>query len=213
MNESPYIRDVEYDTLTEFRKECVDRFGGILDIPTGTQSEELLRRYSGGKVLDVGAGANTPVRGFLKIDAPNYYSIDSDSHHEYTYRSIADVPSHLTFDLIVMSQVLEHLTVDDGIDHLRRAFSLLRSSAFLVASVPNAHHPIRYHSTVTHLTNWPYGDFYSVFRSVGFNVIALLRSNKFPPSRNPLVRWLVRQMCRQFRMDWCDTLILTAQRP
>jgi hypothetical protein len=48
---------------------------------------------------------------------------------------------------------------------------------------------------------------------VGFEVAKLTRYNKFPLTSDPLKRWIVDLVCKEFRMDWCDSIMAVAYRP
>jgi hypothetical protein len=40
------------------------------------------------------------------------------------------------------------------------------------------------------------------------------RYNKHPLTTDPLKRWIVETVCQEFRIDWCDSIIIVgAKRP
>ncbi|NUP89807.1 MAG: methyltransferase domain-containing protein [Candidatus Sumerlaeia bacterium] len=210
----PYVKTIDYSDLQTGRLECFQRFGNMEDFPVvSSPYAECKRAYRGGKVLDVGAGAPRPLSRVLGLGEGTYYALDTDPGGTFEFASYDDIPPGLQFDLVVMNQVLEHLTVDDAHASVERAFAVTRSGGALVVSVPNAQHPVRYDSNVTHVTNWNHCDLFGMIRLVGYEVEAVLRSNKRRLTRNPLRRWVVRVVCKEFRVDWCDTLIITARKP
>lgn len=210
----PYMTRVPYWELIKWRPEAVHRFGGILQmrISPGVYVE-CRRLRPQGPILDVGAGKDKFLQRFLGLGDDTYFSLDSDEEGGHQFRSFDDIPADMNFDLIVMNQVLEHVTVDDAYDMLSSAAAHLSAGARVIVSVPNAAHPTRFFSNVTHVTNWNHCDLYGLFRLMGLEVEALMRSNKRPRTRNPIRRWLINAICRDFRIDWCDSLILIARKP
>jgi SAM-dependent methyltransferase len=207
------METISYSELTGWREES-RRFGELLEFPViASQYGAIRDGYHGGLVLDVGAGIHHQLKKVLGLDAAAYRSLDSDPRGRFDYGAFSDIPPDLQFGLITMLQVLEHLTIDEAHGLLRQARRVLAPGGTLFISVPNAVHPIRYHVDVTHVTNWNTRDLYGLLRHVGFDVQRILRSNKQPLTRHPLKRWLVKTICSQFRVDWCDTIVLVAGQP
>jgi hypothetical protein len=190
-----------------WRGECWQRFGGVLDFPIRSPQEELpglLRPQK--RVLDVGAGAHLPFKESVLKAAAVYYSLDTDPEGNFDFRSFDEIAEDLSFDLVIANQVLEHMAVDDAFAVVRSAYGHLCDGASLIATVPNAAHPVRQRDC-THITPWPANDLYSLMRGAGFEIVAMSRYNKFPLTRNPLRRWVVQTVCREFRVDWCDSIM------
>lgn len=205
-------RSLSQNRLYFWRRECHVRFGPILQLPVVSSIyEEIRRLHSGGPILDIGAGSDKPLQKILGLTAPPYFSLDVDPEGEFDYGGFEDIPPATNFDLVVMSQLLEHLSIPEAWATLQGARQVVSTDGALVVGVPNAHHPVRFHSTITHITNWPYNDLYAMLREAGFIVRRLLRTNKSPLTHNPLKAWIVMLVCRELRIDWCDSLILTAR--
>jgi hypothetical protein len=94
---------------------------------------------------------------------------------------------------------------------VRSAFDRLCEGASILATVPNAAHPVRQRDC-THITPWPPNDLYSLLRSAGFEIVSLARYNKFPLGRGMLTRLIVRTVCREFRVDWCDSIMIVGRK-
>ncbi len=195
-----------------WRSECWQRFGGVLDFPIRSPQEELAALLHPQKrVLDVGAGAHMPFKATVVRAAAVYYSLDTDPEGDFDFRSFDDISNDLAFDLVIANQVLEHMSVDEAFSVLRASYEHLSDGASLVATVPNAAHPVRQRDC-THITPWPANDLYSLVRSAGFEVVVMARYNKFPLTKNPLRRWIVQTVCREFRVDWCDSIMAVGRK-
>ncbi|HMK33908.1 MAG TPA: methyltransferase domain-containing protein [Desulfomonilaceae bacterium] len=196
----------------QWRSECFSRFGSILNLPLRTPGEELEARVdSGTSVLDVGAGAHKPFRKTILAASGTYFTMDTDPEGSFDFRSFADVPGEAVFGLVLMNQILEHLTVDAAASMVSAAFRHLSCGGHLIATVPNAAHPVRQRDC-THITPWPANDLYSLLRSAGFEILALARYNKLPLTANPIKRWIVHTVCTEFRMDWCDSIMIVGKK-
>lgn len=205
---------IAYSEIVGWRPECYRRFGGILDLQIVASPYPLARElYDGGRLLDVGAGRNKPLQRFLELSEEHYYSLDNDPYGSFSFSEFAQIPCDLKFQMVVMNQLLEHLTIEGSIALLDSALAVLAPQGRLLISVPNAAHPVRYHADVWHLTNWPFNDLFGLVRHAGFEVENLLRTSKRPLPRNLFKRWLIRTVCKEFRVDWCDTIILCGKKP
>ncbi len=201
-----------WSRLMKWRTECYNRFGAVLDLPILAPNEaiiELLQPKNA--VLDIGAGAHKPFRPILEKLGTNYFSMDTDPDGDFDFRSFSDVPDEKLFDLVLANQVLEHVSVDDAFAMVSQAYQKLSPGGGIVVTVPNAAHPVRQRDC-THITPWPANDLYSLLRSAGFEVDSMTRYNKFPLTEHPLKRWIVEVVCKEFRMDWCDSIMAIARR-
>jgi hypothetical protein len=208
----PESVDISWNRLMQWRGECHGRFGAVLDLPIRSPHEELdslLKPQM--RVLDFGAGAHKPFERAVSAVTAAYRSMDTDPAGEFDYRSFDDVPDGEVFDLVIANQVLEHMQVDAAYRAVCSAARLLDDRGFLVATVPNAAHPVRQWDC-THVTAWPANDLYSLLRSAGLDVITMARYNKAPLTKNPVKRWVVLTVCREFRVDWCDSILAVGRK-
>lgn len=203
-----------WSRISAFRAECGQRFGTIRELPLCDGYREVVERLGPAtRVLDVGAGVAQPLRARVLGERRTYATLDADPAGTFDYRSFADVPAGVQFDMVVAHQVLEHLPIPEGGQLVADVFARLAPGGLFIASVPNAAHPVRQWGDATHITAWPLGDFYGLLRSAGFDVVAMKRSNKQAYPWNPLKRLVIRWVCEVFRVDWCDTLLIVGKRP
>jgi SAM-dependent methyltransferase len=204
---------VSWSELTSWRNEGYRRFGGILDLPI-VRFEPELRRLLGGasRVLDVGAGRDHPLRAKVE-GSTEYRSLDTDPIGEFDYATVADVPDGERFDLAVANQVLEHVTVPDAIEMVQGVAGVLAPGGRFAATVPNVSHPVRHWADATHVTAWGLWDFYGLFRLAGLEVESLARYGKQQLTWRPFRRLVVKVVAKEFRVDWCDSILIVGRRP
>src|SRR4051794_17069328 len=76
---------VSWSTLTAWRSECYQRFGSIHELPMVDVAAELERLVGAAhRVLDVGAGAEQPLRRMLG-PSTDYRSLDTDPAGQFDY--------------------------------------------------------------------------------------------------------------------------------
>ena len=196
----------------QWRNECYTRFGPVFNLPLRSLVDELPGLLSFQcRVLDVGAGAHKPLQAVVASSSTNYFTMDTDPNGTFDFRSFEDVQPEAYFDVVIADQVLEHMPVGEAFGMVCEAFRHLSEGGWLIASVPNTAHPVRQWDC-THVTPWPANDLYSLLRSAGFVVRSMSRFNKYPLTSNPFKRWVVNTVCREFRVDWCDSIMAVGQK-
>jgi hypothetical protein len=204
---------ISYTQLTRWAPECVKRFGKIHEIPIILSGyKECRHLYHGGKVLDVGAGVTKPLKQALALDDKNYFSLDNDPEGKFDFTSFGEIPPGMKFDLIVLNQILEHLTIDESVIMIQHVDARLADRGHVFISVPNMQHPVRFWGHALHITPWPYDHLYGLVRHCGLDVVAIARSNKFSPPLNPIKKFIIGTVCEVFRIDWCDSILLVAKK-
>ena len=139
----------------------------LLDVVTG----EL---RGGEKILDVGASTRRlGERIKKKHSAVTYKTMDIDRAKEHDYYSLDEIKEK--FDVVVLSEAIEHISFQEGIDLLKRLFTLLSPGGRLIVSTPNLHHPNRYWDS-DHKTPYRYEEIAAALVSAGFNVRNIYRT-------------------------------------
>ena len=204
----------EYGAYDDYLKECYERFGGILELPiVRSPYREIASHYRKGNVLDLGAGKKKPLAEILKdrfVDG-RYYSLDSDPQGRFDFGTIEEIPADLKFDLVTANQFFEHLTVDESIDLLGKVAEHLNTGGVVVATVPNIAHPTRQISNVTHKTPWGHHSFFALFKMAGLEPMRIVRYSKRLP-RGPIEMILGHYINKIYRMDYCDSILLAAEK-
>jgi 2-polyprenyl-3-methyl-5-hydroxy-6-metoxy-1,4-benzoquinol methylase len=100
------------------------------------------------RLLDFGCGNGSAVSQFLMVEGVDYYGVDiHEPSREYAERNfggeqarfLPSVPRDVQFDVLVYSDVLEHL--DDPSGLLRHNDGVLAEDGLLVGCVPNGYGP------------------------------------------------------------------------
>lgn len=119
-------------------------------------------------VLDVGAG---DLRLKKKIESAGYrgeyQSQDISSEYSHTYRLLAEI--NRKYEAILCLDVIEHLSLHDGLTLIQKMKSLLTENGVLIVQTPNARcvrNPMA--SDMTHLHCYNLPDLWAYFTAEGF---------------------------------------------
>lgn len=199
--------EFSWSRMMNWRSECHERFGALLDLPLSKPSDELAKILrSGKKVLDLGCGVHKPFKRLFDSYSCVYTTMDTDPLGDFDYNNFDQVPQDRLFDVILANQVLEHMPAEKAFEMTARCYAHLGESGYFVATVPNAAHPVRQRDC-THITAWPVNDLYCLLKSAGFEIVFMSRYNKLPLTSNFVKKWIVMTVCREFRVDWCDSIL------
>lgn len=139
------------------KSEVHRRHATVWSIPVRRKTSHLLRGLlrPGARVLDVGAGGRS-WEPKVRAAAPDvtYRSLDQDRRTRQDYYSLDDVEG--SYDLVLLVEVIEHLSFEDGVEFLGRLRSFLAPGGRLLLTTPNAAHATRWWQDPTHRTAWPY---------------------------------------------------------
>lgn len=207
-------KSFDYNSFDLAREDCYKKFGSIFDLPIiHDLSKEIGKNYSGGNILDLGAGAKKPLGVFFKSRLKNgkYYSLDNDAGGNFDFNDIKQVPNDLNFSLIVANQLFEHLTIDESLDFFEKISGKVAKDGKVIITIPNIAHPNRYWGDITHKTHWNYNNAYMLFKSAGLDVQRIARYSKRHP-KGIIERILANYISKIYRMDWCDSVILIAEK-
>ncbi|MFW9875820.1 MAG: methyltransferase domain-containing protein [Candidatus Thorarchaeota archaeon] len=169
----------------------------------------MRRNYTGGNVLDVGAGKNKMLLSVLseKLNNGRYYSLDTDPTGDFDFDSYEDIPDNLSFSLICANQVFEHLELQESIDMMYITSKYLEDNGKFIITIPNISHPNRYFGDITHQTPWSYPGFYMIYKYANLDVVKIARYSKRHP-KGLMEKIITRYVSRVYRMDWCDSILM-----
>ncbi|MGO9449520.1 MAG: class I SAM-dependent methyltransferase [Candidatus Binataceae bacterium] len=121
-------------------------------------------------VLDVGAGDLRLAHRFRDAGfAGRYDTLEPFGERSYTYSNLSQV--NRTYDAVLFIDVIEHLTLDEGLGTLGRLAGLLNQGGVLIVQTPNARcirNPLSWDMTHLHCYNGP--DLWAYLRCIGLDV-------------------------------------------
>jgi len=166
-----------------------------------------------GSILELGPGVGE-LAGFLRGRFPtkiaNYFGIERDRQVDGPYAKVDDPASITTgIDLVIASEVVEHMPADEFAGFLEMWRPALRPGAKFVASLPNVLAPTSMERDFTHVQGWPWYDFYAVLR-LTFREVAVYRTYHVCGASRVLLLPIRMLLTRALEQDWCEGLLFVA---
>jgi SAM-dependent methyltransferase len=169
----------------------------------------IMEELSGGeKILDVGASTgNLGERIRNKHGDVTYKTLDIDRENEHDYYSLDEVDER--FDLIVLSEVIEHLEFNGGIEMLKKLLGLLVTGGRIIISTPNLHHPNRWWDS-DHKTPYRYDEISGALLWVGFDVKKIYRIYNDQFLRRLVRLYIMAPLHRYLDVDFAKSIVVVA---
>ncbi|MBI5598491.1 MAG: methyltransferase domain-containing protein [Deltaproteobacteria bacterium] len=167
--------------------------------------EEVL---SGDRVLDVGASTRSlGERIQARAPAVTYKTMDIDRAGSHDYYSLDDIKER--FNLIILSEVIEHLEFNDGIGLLRRLNGLLAPGGKIIISTPNMHHPNRWWDS-DHRTSYRYDEIAGALVWTGYEIKGIYRIYNDQFARRFVRLHLMAWLHRYLDVDFATSVVVVA---
>lgn len=204
---------IEWSRIFHSREMIHRRYREVWDIPLMKKRSFLFKRYlkNGLRVLDVGAGERG-VEGEIKrlgIEL-TYKSMDIDRTKTHDYYSMEEINED--FDAVFLFEVIEHLSLEEGITLLKKINSLTKKGGILIASTPNIFNPTRFMRDATHRTFYAYDEFCGIVNMAGYSIEELYRSYNDAFHRYIIKVYLLGFLFRTLGIDYAYSVFLVAKK-
>ncbi|HOJ70408.1 MAG TPA: methyltransferase domain-containing protein [Syntrophorhabdaceae bacterium] len=203
----------EWSKVFQYREYAHRLYREVWDIPLIKKRSELIRRYLKNSitVLDVGAGKRGMEQEIRKMGIDLVYkSMDIDRGNRHDYYDLSEVSD--SFHVILLFEVIEHLSLQDGIGLLKRLYELTKENGIIIASTPNIFNPSRFMRDATHKTFYAYDELCGIMNLAGYNITAVYRSYNDAFHRYILKVYLMGFMFRFFGIDYANSIFVVGQR-
>jgi 2-polyprenyl-3-methyl-5-hydroxy-6-metoxy-1,4-benzoquinol methylase len=205
--------DLEWSKLFTHRDRIHNRYREIWDVPLIKKRAPLLKRVlkNGMAILDVGAGA----RGMKKdIEAlgltVDYKSMDIDRTVKHEFYDLQEITGD--FDVIICFEVIEHLSLEEGLALAQRLFELTKKDGLVILSTPNIFNPSRYFRDATHKTFYPYDEFCGILAMAGFKIEEVYRSFNDAFHRYVTKVYVLGWLFRLLSIDYASSIFVVARK-
>lgn len=203
----------EWSRVFHYREQAHRLYKEVWDIPLIKKRSDLLRRFlkPGMRVLDVGAGERGMKTEIERLGIDIIYkSMDIDRGNRHDYYDLSEISED--FDAVLLFEVIEHLSLQDGVDLLKRLFYLTKERGIIIASTPNIFNPSRFMRDATHKTFYAYDEFCGIISLVGYNINDVYRSYNDAIHRYILKVYLMGFFFRFFNIDYAHSIFVVGQR-
>ncbi|MBP1733865.1 MAG: hypothetical protein H6Q53_152, partial [Deltaproteobacteria bacterium] len=167
----------EWSSLFSYRDKIHRRYPEVWDVPLVKKRSHLLRgilRY-GMNLLDIGAGMKGMKGEIEKLGIKlSYKSMDVDRSNQHDYYDVDSINEK--FDAIIMFEVIEHMSLQEGLELLKKLYAITNERGIIILSTPNIFNPARYMRDATHQTFYAYDELCGLLNIAGFDVKEVYRS-------------------------------------
>ncbi len=178
--------------------------------------QELFLRKGGSQVLEIGPGKGTLALN-LKEKLPGkiekYFGYEQDRTVNGPYERIDRLPDDIKVDVLIASEVIEHMSADVFYDQLLSPIaSQMSADAVAIFGTPNALSAGSIFRDFTHVQGYTWYDLYAILRTK-FQTVDVFRT-RYLWSPHRIVTLLPSIIgCRILELDWCDGLVCVARDP
>jgi len=159
-----------------FREEVHQQYPEIWSLSIVRKRLPFILKYlgEGESILEIGA-FNRALGERIKKYYPKvlYKSMDIDPTYHHDYFSFSEI--HETFDMVLLFEVIEHLSREEGREMVRKIYEILKPGGRVILTTPNVYTPGQYWKDVSHETPYHYEELGGLFLSEGFESIEMYR--------------------------------------
>lgn len=204
---------ISWSKLFDHRDEVHRKYRDIWDLKILRKRFPLILKSirDGEKILDIGA-SDRRLEKRLKRHYPKliYKSMDIDREQFHDFYNLGDVQE--TFDVILLFDVIEHLTLDEGDRLVGRIHDLLREGGQLILMTPNIFNPSRFWRDATHKVAYCYDELGGLLLARGFRIKAMYRTYNDVFHRYFFRLYVMGPLHRYLGIDFAKSILVTAEK-
>ncbi|NWG04148.1 MAG: class I SAM-dependent methyltransferase [Syntrophaceae bacterium] len=206
-------REISWSKLFEYRGQVHQRYRDIWNIPILRKRFPLMLRWiqDGDKILDIGA-SNRDLQERLRRHFPKliYKSMDIDREQFHDFYTLEEIQE--PFDVIFLFEVIEHLSLEEGVTLLKRAYDLLNQGGRLLLTTPNVFNPNRFWRDATHKVAYCYDELGGLLLAQGFQIQAIYRTYNDAYHRYLFRLYVMAPLHRYLGIDFGKSILMIAEK-
>ncbi|HDK81267.1 MAG TPA: methyltransferase domain-containing protein [Nitrospirae bacterium] len=197
------------------REEMRKKYPSIFKIPIIYSTKRMLIKNTlrdfNGKLLDIGAGDRFV--GEICSDKGRtieYKSMDADRTRSHEYYALEEISEK--FNGIMLLDVIEHLSLEEGFKFLKRISELLEPGGKIFLTVPNNFHPTAFFVDCTHITSYRCHDLGALLSLLGFEDVQIFRVSAKRKIKHRIFAVLLRPVMKWMDIDFATGIFITARK-
>jgi SAM-dependent methyltransferase len=204
---------ISWSKLFEFRDQIHSRYPEIWDLKILRKRFPLMVRtiQDSEKVLDIGA-SNRNLQERLRRRFPKliYKSMDVDREQFHDFYSMEEIQD--SFDVVFLFEVIEHLSLEEGVQLIRKIYGLLNEGGRLILTTPNVFNPGRFWRDATHKVAYCYDELGGLLLAQGFQIKAMYRTYSDAFHRYLFRIYVMAPLHRYLGIDFAKSVLLIAEK-
>jgi SAM-dependent methyltransferase len=204
---------ISWRKLFEYRDQIHHRYPEIWDLKILRKRFPLMVKtvQDGEKVLDIGA-SNRNLQERLRRHFPKliYKSMDIDREQVHDFYTMEEIQE--SFDVILLFEVIEHLSLEEGVQLLKRVCDLLNEGGRLILTTPNVFNPSRFWRDATHKVAYCYDELGGLLLAQGFQIKAMYRTYSDAFHRYLFRLYIMAPLHRYLGIDFAKSILVIAEK-
>ena len=204
---------VSWSRFYSYRIEIRNKYPSVYNLKIKKKLLDVIiaELKEGNKILDVGASSKSLGKKIIsRFPSINYKTMDIDKNQPHDYYSLKEISE--SFDIIILSEVIEHLEFKEGISMLYNLLNLLNCGGKIIVSTPNIHHPNRYWWDPDHKTPYRYEGIGAALLSVGFRVDKIFRIYNDQFLKRFFRIYMASFLHKYLDVDFAKSIVVVAQK-
>jgi len=204
------LKNFNWSNFYSCRRMILNQYPNVYNLKIRKKLKDIVfeELRDGDKILDVGAYDRGLEKNITnKFPTIIYKSMDIDKNNPHDYYSLDEISE--SFDLIIFSQVIEHLEFKEGILVLKKLFQLLNEGGKIIVSTPNIHHPNRYWDS-DHKTPYRYDELGGILFFIGFKIEKIYRIYNAPFLQRFFRIYIASYLHEYLDVDFAKSIIIVA---
>jgi len=204
------LEDFSWSKFHRCREEVVKTYSSAYRLKIKKKIlEVILEEFKmGSKILDVGSHDRSLADKITsRVSSITYKSMDIDRTLPHDYYAIEEIKE--TFDMVILSEVIEHLEFNQGISLLQKLINLLNDDGKIIISTPNIHHPNRYLDS-GHKTPYRYDEIGALLNLMGLKVSNIYRIFNDSFLKRLVRIYLMAPIHSYFDVDFARSIVVVA---
>ncbi|MCK4738574.1 MAG: methyltransferase domain-containing protein [Deltaproteobacteria bacterium] len=204
--------EFSWSSFYEKRRGIRKRYSSVYELPLAKKLFDVVMGELGGSelILDVGASSiELGERIVKKHPSVIYKTMDIDRANKHDYYCLSEIKEK--FDIIVLSEVIEHLDFEEGSDLLQELKELLKSGGRIIISTPNLNHPTRYWEDTDHKTPYGYESLGALAEQIGFNLKVIYRTYNDQFLKRLIRIYLMGWLHKYLGVDYAKSIVLVGE--
>lgn len=206
------MSQIDWSTLYKKRRAVQKFFPSIWRLPIAKRHYAVMSKISSvNNVLEIGAG-NRALKDWVDHRWPNanYFSYDIDKNRPHDFYTLEEITGQ--YDLVVMFEVIEHVTPEQAYEILLTAYEHLKPGGCIVISTPNTFYPPEFMRDVTHITPWCYDELGGMISLAGFEVSKIYRIYNQSVIKKLFRRYIGYPLFRLLQIDYAKQIVAVGRK-
>jgi SAM-dependent methyltransferase len=185
----------------------------IWDLKIVRKRLPLMLKYikDGDKILDIGASSRD-LEMRIKKHRPQivYKSMDIDREQFHDFYAMEEIQE--SFDVIFLFEVIEHLSLEEGMRLLQRIYGLLNAGGRLILTTPNTFNPGRFWRDATHRVAYCYDELGGLLLGQDFKIKGMYRTYNDALHRYLFRVYAMSPLHRYLGIDFAKSILVVAEK-